>query len=63
MIKVHQAISQLYVYEKIREWTFKAKNNNALKVGRCPPQYMFDANHFHIEATLDTTDSAEWTNM
>ena len=24
--------------------------------GRSPPQFLFDANHFHIEATLDTTD-------
>ena len=28
-----------------------------IKDGRCPPQIMFDANHFHIEATLDITDS------
>ena len=28
-----------------------------IKDGRCPPQFMFDANHFHIKATLDTTDS------
>ena len=27
------------------------------KDGRSPPQFMFDANHFHIEATLETTDS------
>ena len=24
--------------------------------GRSPPQFLFDADHFHIEATLDTTD-------
>ena len=24
--------------------------------GRCPPQFMFDAYHFHIETTFDTTD-------
>ena len=28
-----------------------------IKDGRSPPQFMFDANHFHIEATLETTDS------
>ena len=28
-----------------------------LKDGRSPPQFMFDANRFHIEATLETTDS------
>ena len=27
-----------------------------IKDGRSPPQFLFDANHFHIEATLDTTD-------
>ena len=31
--------------------------NFLIKDGRCPPQIMFDANHFHIEATLDITDS------
>ena len=28
-----------------------------IKDGRCPPQFMFDANHFHSEATLETADS------
>ena len=28
-----------------------------IKDCRSPPQFLFDANHFHIEATLDTTDS------
>ena len=28
-----------------------------IKDGHCPPQFMFDAYHFHIEATLDPTDS------
>ena len=27
------------------------------KDGHFSPQFMFDANHFHIEATLGTTDS------
>ena len=29
------------------------------KTGRSPPQFtcMFHANHFHIEASLETTDS------
>ena len=27
-----------------------------IKDGPSPPQFLFDANHFHIEATMDTTD-------
>ena len=32
-----------------------------LKDGRSPPQFLFDANHFHIEALLDTTDSDKFS--
>ena len=28
-----------------------------IRDGRYLPQFMFDANHFHKETTLDTTDS------
>ena len=28
-----------------------------IKDGCSPPQFMFDAYHFHIEATSETTDS------
>ena len=28
-----------------------------IKDGRSPPQFLFVANHFHIEATLESTDS------
>ena len=28
-----------------------------IKDGRSRPQFMFDAYHFHIETTLETTDS------
>ena len=28
-----------------------------IKDGHSPSQFMFDANHFYIEATLETTDS------
>ena len=30
-----------------------------IKDGRCPPQFMFDAYHFHKETTFDTTDSVK----
>ena len=33
--------------------------NLVKKDGRCPPQFMFDAYHFHIETTFDTTDSVK----
>ena len=29
------------------------------KDGRCPPQFMFDSYHFHIEITFDTIDSVK----
>ena len=33
--------------------------NFLIKDGHCPPQFMFDAYHFHIETTFDTTDSVK----
>ena len=30
-----------------------------IKGGRCPPQFIFDAYHFHLETTFDTTDSVK----
>ena len=37
---------------------FRKSSENFLN-GRCPPQFMFDAYHFHIETTFDTTDSVK----
>ena len=36
-----------------------ARSVNLSKDGRCPQQFMFDAYHFHIETTFDTTDSVK----
>ena len=30
-----------------------------IKDGRCKAQFMFDDNHFHIEAVFDTADSVK----
>ena len=43
--------------QRIPVRSFHLAKNFLIKDGRCPPQVMFDANHFHIEATFDTTDS------
>ena len=52
-MKLLQKISARFVNLAKKFW---------IKDGRCPPQFMFDAYHFHIETTLDTTDSVKLSN-
>ena len=53
-------------YDNVSSHDFKsypkrisARSVNLAKNGRCPLQFMFDAYHFHIETTFDTTDSVK----
>ena len=48
-----------YISQRISARSVNLAENFLIKDGRCPPQFMVDAYHFHIETTFDTTDSVK----
>ena len=51
------------IAENISTFLQSSKKKFSIKDGRCPSQFMFDANHFHIETTLDTTNSEKLSKL